>query len=472
MSLLSMKKLSQGIKASIAFFFASVISSGITYIVTPIYTRILSTQEYGYVSVYLTWQEIFGILAMFCLSYGVFNNGMMDFPDERDDYSFSMLILSNIITCIFALIVLLTLKWTYKFLKIDIPLLLLMLIYFITLPAYNFWTARQRFEYKYKKVVFVSIIIAITTPIVAILAILLSNNKIYARIFGAEIINIIVSIVFYIYLAYKAKFHIKTKYWKFALKFNSPLILHYLSIYLLSNSDRIMIDNMVGHSETAYYSLAYTIASIVLIIWTAANSSLTPYTYQKCKEEDYEAIEKVSKPIILLFAVACFGISLMAPELLAIISTKEYLDALYVIPPIVGGVFFQVQYSMYATIIYYYKKTIYVMIGSVTATIANIVLNYIFIKKYGYYAAGYTTLVCYFIQALIDYICMKHIAKRQIYDMRYICILSLIVIIFVIILPIIYNYWIIRYCLLLVMIVLTCFKKKYIIDMIQKMIKK
>ena len=91
-----------GVKASFAFFFASVITSGISYIVTPIYTRILEKEVFGQVSVFLTWLEIFGILAMFCLSYGVFNNGMIDHPDKRDEYSFSMLMLSNVITLCFS----------------------------------------------------------------------------------------------------------------------------------------------------------------------------------------------------------------------------------------------------------------------------------------------------------------------------------------------------------------------------------
>ena len=98
--------ISPGVKASIAFFLASVLTHGISYIVTPIYTRVLSSEEYGQTSVYLTWLQVFGIIAMFCLSYGVFNNGMMDHKDKRDEYSFSMLMLSNIITLSFSAILL------------------------------------------------------------------------------------------------------------------------------------------------------------------------------------------------------------------------------------------------------------------------------------------------------------------------------------------------------------------------------
>ena len=86
--------ISKGLKASLGYFFASIVTKGIAYITTPIYTRMLTSDEYGKVSVFLTWQNVLGIIAMFSLSHGVFNNGMADYKNERDSYSFSMLIFS------------------------------------------------------------------------------------------------------------------------------------------------------------------------------------------------------------------------------------------------------------------------------------------------------------------------------------------------------------------------------------------
>lgn len=73
-------------KASIALFIANLISKGISYLTTPIYTRMLTSEEFGQVSVFLTWVQVFGIVAMFCLSQGVFNNGMVEHPNNRNEY--------------------------------------------------------------------------------------------------------------------------------------------------------------------------------------------------------------------------------------------------------------------------------------------------------------------------------------------------------------------------------------------------
>ena len=459
------KESSPASKAAIAFFISTLITKGIAYLTTPIYTRLLTTEEYGQVSVYLTWMQVFGIVAMFCLSYGVFNNGMVDYPDKRDDYSFSMLILSNIITISFFGVVLALYPLISSFLDMDIPLLILMLVIFLVQPAYNFWCVRQRYEYKYKMVLVWSIAGAILSPLVAVVLLLTNKtgSNIYPRIFGAECVLIIIYLGFYIFLGFKNRWKIHPKYWKEALLFNLPLIPHYLSMYLLGSSDRIMISHLVGRSQAAFYSVASSVATVAIIMWTAENSSLIPFSYEKCREHDYSAINKVALPLLGVFALGCVSIIMFAPEVVWLMSTSEYMEAIYVIPPIVGGVFFQAQYYLYANILYYYKKPLYVMFGSLTAVSLNIVLNYFCIKHWGYLAAGYTTIVCYGIQALIDAIAMRFAVKEKVYNFKIIILLSLTVVSISIISVLFYNLRIVRYCIFaLILILIIIFIKKII----------
>ena len=457
------KKIPAAVKASAAFFIASLITSGISYITTPLYTRLLTTSEYGEVSVFLTWLQIFGIVAMFCLSYGVFNNGMIENPDKRDDYSFSMLILSNIITLSFAAVLLCLYPVIASYLKIKLPFLILMFAVYLFQPAYNFWNARQRYEHKYKMVLLWSIVCSVLSPLVAILSILFfkEGNRIYPRIFGAEITLIVIYICFYIFLGVRNKWKINTKYWRAALIFNLPLIPHYLSTYLLNSSDKIMISNIVGDEATAYYSVAHSVAAVATIIWSAINASLIPYTYEKCKEKDFESVNKVTLPLISVFAAGCVAVIMLAPEVVAIMAPKNYLEAIYVIPPIVGGVFFQVQYFIYANVVYYFKKPTYVMLGSLTAVTLNIVLNYFCIKKWGYQAAGYTTIFCYGIQALIDFFAMRKVVGKPVYNMSYILVLSLVVVAISLTSNALYDFPLKRYVILCVMFLLAIvFRKK------------
>ena len=69
-------------------------------------------------------------------------------------------------------------------------------------------------------------------------------------------------------------------------------------------------------------------------------------------------------------------------------------------------------YNLFANIEYYYGKTKYVAVASLGAAVTNFVLNYIFIPKFGYYVAGYTTLISYVLYALGHYLFMRKVLKE------------------------------------------------------------
>ena len=461
--------LSPGVKASLAFFIAGLVSKGISYITTPLYTRLLTSEEFGQISVYMTWKDIIGIIAMFSLSMGIFNNGMVNYPNQRDEYSFSMLGLSNVITVVTAIVFFFVYLIDRSLFSLDTKIWIMMFGSFLVYPAYNIWLARQRYELKYKLPILYSTILAVISPALAI-GLMLSHpigERLYARLYGSEIALIFAFIFFYIYLGKKSKWKVNQKYWKEAFLFNLPLIPHYLSTYLLNSSDKIMISRLVDNSATAFYSVAYSVAAVATLIWSSASGSLIPYTFEKCKTEDYKSISKVTIPILYIFAIGCCLVILFAPEVVSVMGPDEYKEAVYVIPPIVGGVFFQVQYHVFANVIYYFKKPKYVMYGSVISTILNLILNYIFIKKYGYIAAGYTTLFCFMIQAGIDYIALNHVVKKEVFSRIHIVSLSVCVLIIAIFSNLLYAFPSVRYCIIVITLIGLILNYKRIIALIR-----
>ena len=466
-----MKKLLQkfrglpaGAKASLAFFFASMVTSGISYLVTPIYTRLLSPEVYGQVSIFFSWVQILGIVAMFCLSYGVFNNGMLDYPDKRGEYSFSMLVLSNLITLIFGAIVILSYPLIKDILGLDLPLVILMFLLFLVQPAYSFWTGRERYELKYKYTVLWTVLVALLSQLAAVVCLFIwKDDQLYARLLGTELVTIAIYAGFYLYLGIKNGWRVETKYWKAAVLFNLPLIPHYLSMHLLRNSNKLLISNIIGDTAVAYYSVAQSVATIVTLVWGSINTTLIPYTYQKCKEKKYADISRVTMPILTGFAAVCVLATMFAPEVVAIMATPDYMEAIYVIPPIVGGVFFQVQYYIYANIVYYYRKSRYVMYASVISVALNFALGYYLISEFGYLAAGYATLICYFLQAAFDYIAMRRVVKEPVYNMRYIGFLSLLVVGLMLISHLLYSSILVRYGIVLLIVIACIVMRKRIV---------
>lgn len=458
------------IKASFALFVMSVIEKGLLFITSPIYTRMLSQSEYGQVAVFLTWHGMLGVITMFCLSSGVFNNGMMDYEQDRDGYSFSMLILSNIITLVCGIILFLTYPYIQPILGVDIPLLGLMFFIFFTQPAFNFWMSRQRFEYKYKAMSVIVIMSAILSSVSAIALIQYwPGHGVYARLFGGFSIFIIVYCFFYVYIAFKAKWRLNINYWKGALLFNLPLIPHYLSGHILNNSNRIIIASLVGNAAAAKYSLAYTIGLAVTIVWSSINSSLIPYTYEKCRNRDFVSLASTTNAIVLLYSIACGILILFAPEMLMIMAPSSYAECVYIIPPIVGGVFFMSMYFIFANVIYYYKRPKYVMYASVTSAVLNIGLNYILIPQYGYFAAGYTTLACFILQSVLDYYAMRKVTGISIYNIRFLLMLGICVLCVSLLSSFLYYNDFMRYALIAALCIALCIFRKKVMSVILKL---
>ena len=124
-------------------------------------------------------------------------------------------------------------------------------------------------------------------------------------------------------------------------------------------------------------------------------------------------ISKVAYPAFLIIASANIVLIALAPEAVRIFAPPEYYEAIYVIPPAAMSVFFMFSYTFFAVFEFYYSKTKQIAIATTAGALLNIILNYIFIKLFGYVAAGYTTLVCFMVYAVFHYVFMKKICKEE-----------------------------------------------------------
>ena len=74
------------LKASVWFVFCGVLKDAVDVLVTPIFTRILTTEQYGVFNVYNSWFQIVKILFTLYLFSDVFNVGLVKFSEDRDRF--------------------------------------------------------------------------------------------------------------------------------------------------------------------------------------------------------------------------------------------------------------------------------------------------------------------------------------------------------------------------------------------------
>jgi O-antigen/teichoic acid export membrane protein len=465
-------KQAKPVKAAFWFTVCNFMPRGIQFFVIPIYIRVLTVEQYGMYAVYQSWVYVLSIFATLNLSAGVFDNGMHKYENDRDRYMSSLQGLSTVVTLVLFLVFLFLKKWIVSLFNLPFLLIILMFIYCLFSPAWNFWNGRQRFEYNYGPLILFTALMSILAPAFGLTFIQLTEFKGEAIIVGTVSAGLIFFIFFYIRNFICGKQFFNGRYWKMALCFNLPLIPHYLSGVILGQSDRVMIDRLIGRGEAGIYNLAYQIALVMSLIIHGVNAALVPWTYKSIKAERYNEIRNIVNWLIFLFASVSLLIVLIAPEIIGLIATDAYLKAIPVIPPVVIGVFFTFIYGTFVILEFYFEENKFIMIASSIAAIVNIALNFLFIPHYGYLAAAYTTLFCYAVLAVSHYIfmrivCHKHIDAVKIHNGFFILLVSLGLIIFSAILMLLYNERIIRYIILLLAIAISVIKRRELIGAIR-----
>lgn len=467
------RDLSAPVKASAWFLICGFLQKGISLITSPIFTRVMTDVEYGRFSAYNSWLSIVQIIASLNLAAGVYTRGLVKNEEDQDRFSSSLLGLST--TCILACTAIYAIfhKTFNNLLDLSTLMMVAMLVDIWAQAAYQFWSNRERVNYRYKKLVAITMAYVILRPALGLFLVLRTDaeHQMEARVLATVAVNFLLFTWLYISISRKGKHFFDKKYWKYALKFNLPLIPHYLAQIVLNQSDRLMIKNLIGEAETAYYTIAYNIAMVLQIFNNSISATLNPWIYKAIKNHEVKKIGKVSYSILAAIAVLNLAVVLVAPELLKIMAPESYGSALWAIPPVTISVYFMFLYNLFATFEYYFEKTHYVTAATVAGAVLNIILNAIFIPKFGYVAAGYTTLVCYILFALAHYYFMRKVCKEcmdgiKVYDLRIILALGMGLLVSAFALMFLYELPLLRYGLLVLLFGLAAWKRKAILQLL------
>lgn len=407
------KALPLQVRASVWFLICSFLQKGISMISTPIFTRIMNTSEYGQFGVFNSWLSIITIIVCLNLYAGVHTQGLVKFNNESATFTSSLQGLTTVLVFAWTVVYVLFYKRWNNLLSLTTVQMLAMLVMIWMSAIFGFWANEQRVTYSYKTLVIVTVIVSIAKPVLGVFLVINSQDKVTARILGLMLVEIVGYFWMYIVQIKRGKVFYSKRFWSYALAFNIPLVPHYLSQMVLSSADRIMIRSMIGSSEAGIYNLAYSISLIMTLFNSALMQTISPWMYKKIKDNKIKEIAPVAYTTLILIAAVNLLLILLAPEAVSICAPKAYYDAIWVIPPIAMSVFFMYCYDLFAKFAFYYEKTTLIMFASASGAVLNIGLNYIFIDRYGYVAAGYTTLLCYMVYCLVHYHIMKKVCIEK-----------------------------------------------------------
>ncbi|MFX0203398.1 MAG: polysaccharide biosynthesis C-terminal domain-containing protein [Candidatus Hodarchaeota archaeon] len=192
-------------------------------------------------------------------------------------------------------------------------------------------------------------------------------------------------------------------------KYSLPLVVGNLAAWILSLSDRYMLQFFRGAQEVGFYSISYQISYATIMSFTALFAlAFNPLSMVIWEKQGYrqsqDFISKGTRYLLLLCIPAIVGISVMRYPIIMMLSTPSYYPGVKIIPFVLLGVFFLGLNKMFGSGLSFYKKTKFIMYSLIIAAFSNLALNFLFIPKYGYMAAAITTLISYALLLLLTII--------------------------------------------------------------------
>lgn len=404
-------------KASKYYLIGSLFNKGITFFTVPIFTRLLSTSDYGIVTTYNSWIAILAMIVGFALHTGI-RIAFVDYKDEMKDFMATTTTFTLLSGGVLSAVIILISRFVSF--NINTALIILCLLQSIASALIEDYSMYLMMQYRYKfrtALMILPNLIAVVLSVIVIKFIL--TDKLYlGRIIPTALTIILFGIMVCILVYSKSRCLCNKEYLRYALSFSMPLILHGIALNILSQSDRTMITWLADSSQTGIYSLIYNFSMIATVITTSLEGIWVPWFYNKLQEKNYDEINTVAKDYINLMTYCLIGVIMIGPEVVKLLASSSYWDGIKIIPPVVISNFVIFAYTLYVNIEHYHKKTKGITVNTVIAAITNIILNLLLIPRFGYVAAAYTTLISY----LVSFVLHAHKSKKlepDLYSIKY-----------------------------------------------------
>lgn len=395
---------------------STIVLQGLAFFSGPIFSSVLGTSNFGIASVYLTWVQISSIV--FSLQAGgAIAVAQNDFPKEDQvKYQSSALSLATMSFMVCSVATLLFTFFTRNRIGLDVKMIMLGLLQGWGMYCVTFMNSKYAYEFKAGRNFLLSVSASALTIIVSVILIQMftSDQNYWGRIIGQSIVYGIIGFILYFSIFKKGKTIYNKEYWLFTLPITIPTIFHSLAHIILNQSDKVMLQGMIGNSSAGIYALASTFSAVMNAIWHAFNNSWVPFYYEYTRNNEIVEMKQHSKNYIELFTIICMGFVLLSREVFHLYSTnKEFWSGTEYIPLLAVGYYFVFMYSFPVNFEFYNKKTKSIATGTISASIINIFLNYIMIKHNGALGAVIATMIAHMFLFFFHYINSKRVKELQ-----------------------------------------------------------
>lgn len=399
-----------------------------------IYSRYMAVQDYGLINLFMSYLWIFTIVMSLNFHVGI---GRYIYSEGAEYGSFlaTSLLAIGIIYLATAAAILFYLD--YFSLALGLPRQVVLLMLFIVLGqiAESLFTQMTIFHQRSSLLLKVVSIKASATFLLSIWLLHTMRDEKYLAVLYSDAVASLGILVYVLGSLWPTlRWSIKINHIRYLAHYSLPLIPYMLSLTLLSQFDRVLIDRYFGKEATGLYSLAYNIGILLLVVVTAVLNTFNPGFFDALNKKNYTRVVKDSQNIFALAVVVTAVLVLFGPDLAAIFAPAKYSGAFDLIPIVaIGGLCFVI-FQIWVRVIAYVNQTILISTIAMVATAANVSLNYWLLPIAGYKIAALTTVVAYLVMSLGCVAMLNYVVRlfnvNVLPEMIYVSILAALAIFF------------------------------------------
>jgi O-antigen/teichoic acid export membrane protein len=389
---------------------SSIVGRFLNYLLVPLYTGIFSPAEYGVSTVFYAYASFLGVF----FTYGM-ETAFFRFYQKHDSKEevFSTALSSLLFSSTFIGLLLLFLAkplaaWTKNEGNEILFIYLAIILAADAILSIPFAWLRQQGQAK--RFASLKILNIATNIFLNLLFYLVIDCKSIHYMFVANLVSSIIPLLFFIPEFKLLKFGWNKTLWKEMFMYAFPIIFMGLAGMVNETIDRILLKQLIpnpneANTQIGIYGANYKLSILITLFIQAFRFAAEPFFFSRMKEADAkESYAKVMNYFVMACSLIFLFVLFYLDFLKYFIRQRTYWEGLRVVPILLmANIFLGIYYNLSV----WYKLTNKTLLGAGVALIGafiTIILNYLWIPKYGYVGSAWATLFCYLSMVIISYI--------------------------------------------------------------------
>lgn len=404
-------------RASVWYIASSLAARVISALGTPIFTRLLTPEEYGLYPLYTSWLGIFTVVVTLEICGGAIYRGLQKSKEDKDAFISAMLGLIFVLFSVFLLAYLALGRYINALTGLGTAVTLLLLLQILANAVISLYSARARFEYRYKTVALLNVLSAGFIPIFAVSLIYLGIRA-EARIIASSMTVALISIPIALVMLKRSRRLIKPNLWLHILRQSLPLMPHYFAMTMTLKVIEITVSRVYGAEAIGRFSVALSVGMAITVITGGLLSALSPWTLRRLSVGDIASIRELMLILTELISVACLGLLALAPEVMAFFAAESFHSALPAIYPIALAMIPSFIASALMNGNMYFERSVISVIPALSACGASILLSLFVLPHVDYRYAGLFLLAAYTLLASLNILVFKRLGRTSAIEIK------------------------------------------------------